>query len=472
MRRREFVLSGLLASASGSAYCWPSIFSSEETADVVIVGAGGAGLAAALRASELIKGKIVVLEKSKHVGGSTLISGGYLGVVDPVRQLPYGIHDSEEQHFQDISSNADNTGDPELIHHLVSKSKEMLEWLEKAGMRFRPELIEIYGSHFPRCHVPEEPNGYGYISTLVNRSVQNNVEVRTGSPVMDLYTDKSGAVVGLSYLKDGKLQRINARKGVILASGGFGANPAMVAKFDPRLTGLTCNCALGATGEVLLQADKCGAVLKDMNYIQCLPGVPPNGKIRVRFHNDISRFILINTDGKRFVKEDSRRDVLRDAVLSQSGRSCFVIVDREGFESYDLLMRRDAVRGIETGDAYKGSSLKELAEKLGVPPENLINSVEEYNRLCTTTALGGQHHPIVKAPFWAAKSAMSIHYTMGGISINSSAECLNRQGKAIDGLYAAGECTGGVHGKNRIGANGICDALTFGMTAAETLASK
>lgn len=101
MRRREFVLSGLLASASGSAYCWPSIFSSEETADVVIVGAGGAGLSAALRASELIKGKIVVLEKSKHVGGSTLISGGYLGVVDPVRQLPYGIHDSEEQHFQD-----------------------------------------------------------------------------------------------------------------------------------------------------------------------------------------------------------------------------------------------------------------------------------------------------------------------------------------------------------------------------------
>lgn len=348
----------------------------------------------------------------------------------------------------------------------------MLEWLEKAGMRFRPELIEIYGSHFPRCHVPEEPNGYGYISTLVNRSVQNNVELRTGSPVVSLDTDKSGAVVGLAYLTDGKLQKINANKGVILASGGFGANPAMVEKFDPRLAGLTCNCAPGATGEMLLQGEKCGAVLKDMNYIQCLPGVPPNGKIRVRFHNDISRFILINTDGKRFVNEDSRRDVLRDAVLSQPGRSCFVIVDREGFESYDLLMRRDAVRGIETGDAYKGSSLKELAEKLGVPPENLTNSVEEYNRLCTTTALGSQHHPIVKAPFWAAKSAMSIHYTMGGISINSSAECLNLQGVAIEGLYAAGECTGGVHGKNRIGANGICDALTFGMTAAETLASK
>lgn len=165
MRRREFVLSGLLASASSTVYAWPSFFSSEETADVAIVGAGGAGLAAALRASELIKGKIIVLEKNKHVGGSTLISGGYLGVVDPARQLPYGIYDSEEQHFQDISSNADNTGDPELIRHLVSKSKEMLEWLENAGMRFRPELIEIYGSHFPRCHVPEEPNGYGYIST-------------------------------------------------------------------------------------------------------------------------------------------------------------------------------------------------------------------------------------------------------------------------------------------------------------------
>lgn len=472
MKRREFVLSGLLASASSTVYAWPSFFSSEETADIAIVGAGGAGLAAALRASELIKGKIIVLEKNKHVGGSTLISGGYLGVVDPARQLPYGIYDSEEQHFQDISSNADNTGDPELIRHLVSKSKEMLEWLENAGMRFRPELIEIYGSHFPRCHVPEEPNGYGYISTLVNKSIQNNVEVRTGSPVMSLNTDKSGAVVGLTYLKDGKLQKINTNKGVILASGGFGANPAMVAKFNSRLAGLTCNCAPGATGEMLLQAEKCGAVLKDMDYIQCLPGVPSNGKIRVRFHNDISRFILVNSDGRRFVKEDSRRDVLRDAVLAQPGRSCFVIVDSEGFESYDLLMRRDAVRGIETGDAFKGSTLKELAGKLGVPSENLINSVEEYNRLCSNTLLANQHHPIVKAPFWAAKSSMSIHYTMGGISINSFAECLNGRRKAIAGLLAAGECTGGVHGKNRIGANGICDALTFGMTAAETLISK
>ena len=130
---------------------------------------------------------------------------------------------------------------------------------------------------------------------------------------------------------------------------------------------------------MLLQGEKCGAVLKDMNYIQCLPGVPPNGKIRVRFHNDISRFILINTDGKRFVNEDSRRDVLRDAVLSQPGRSCFVIVDREGFESYDLLMRRDAVRGIETGDAYKGSSLKELAEKLGTTGNNLSNKLARDN---------------------------------------------------------------------------------------------
>ena len=116
------------------------------------------------------------------------------------------------------------------------------------------------------------------MGTLGNGSVQNNVELRTGSPVVSLDTDKSGAVVGLAYLKDGKLQKINANKGVILASGGFGANPAMVEKFDPRLAGLTCNCAPGATGEMLLQGEKCGAVLKDMNYIQCLPGFPQMGK--------------------------------------------------------------------------------------------------------------------------------------------------------------------------------------------------
>lgn len=468
MIRRKFLYALGAASPFLPASSFASFFNRTEEAGIVIVGAGGAGLAAAARASELYKGKIIVLEKQSKIGGNTLISGGYLGVVDPKRQTPLQIIDSEEKHFQDIYVKGDCRGDPELIRTLVKNAPRMLKWIESQGVQFQNSVIEIYGSHFPRCHIPSLPNGLGYINTLSEKAMERGAEIRKNCQVTALIRDKSGRLSGLQYLDaNNKLVTLRVKNAVILSGGGFGSNPDLVTKYDPRLSRLTHNTGPGSTGELLLAAEKVGCELIQMENIQCLPGVHPTGKIRVRFHNDVSRFILVNSEGNRFTDEGARRDLLKEAVLAQPGKMCFSVIDNDGFESYDLLMRRDAIRGIETGDAFKGETLDELALKMGVPGENLKNAVNAYNKAIEGTV----NHPIIQPPFWAARTSMSIHYTMGGLKINSRAQCLDAQGEVISGLYAAGECTGGIHGNNRIGGNGICDALTYGMIAAESAIS-
>lgn len=193
----------------------------------------------------------------------------------------------------------------------------MLEWIEEQGVQFQNPVIEIYGSHHPRCHLPKSPNGREYISVLSQKALQRGVEIRTNSPVTNLLTDNDGAVVGVEYEIEGKKRKIKARRGVILTSGGFGSNPRLVKELDPRLVGLTNNSLNGSSGEMLLEARRIGAELIDMENIQCLPGKYSDGKIRVRFHNDVSRFILVNALGERFVDESQRRDFIKEAVLAQ-----------------------------------------------------------------------------------------------------------------------------------------------------------
>lgn len=464
MRRRQLIgaLGTLSLTSCPVAPALASVFSSNRY-DVVVVGAGGAGLAAAVRASELGAG-VLLLEKQESVGGNTLISGGFLGVPDPLRQEPYGISDSQSRHFEDIYRNGGELADPGLVRALVDNAPRMLSWLEELGVRFKDEVIEIYGSHYPRCHQPTLPNGTAYVRAFSRALLKNKVAVSTDSAFINLVRSEDGRLCVI-YQKDGKMHSAFADKGVILAAGGFGANPDLIARYSPELSDLTTDNGPGSTGEVLMNAADFGCALTGMNYIQCLPGLPRGGKIRVRFHNDTSRFIFIDQNGHRFVDEAERRDILTEKILSLPEKRCFCLIDDEAFKSYDLLVQRDAVRALETGDAFKGYSLEEIAVKTGIPKENLVRTVAEFNR-----SLSGQfgRRPIAKPPYWVSTVSMTVHYTMGGLKIGTGAECLDNRGVPIEGLYAAGEITGGVHGKNRIGANGLCDAFTFGMIAGES----
>lgn len=461
---------------------------SEETlhADVVIVGGGGAGLAAAVSAAER-KLRVILLEKEAAFGGNTAVSTGLFSAVDPVRQKKQGIEDSEELYVQQMLQSGRGKSDPKLVRTLAHEAPSTLRWLESMGLRFSDELIESYGSHWVRDHRPLSANGLGYIRVLVTKAMQLGVDLRTNSPVTTLLTDENGAVTGVRVLRkttsaNGKERErdtgfvdVLARYGVILASGGFGANPDMVARYAPKLADLTTDNAPGNTGEMIVEAARVGATLRDMSEIQCLPGCPQGRTHRVRLHTDVSRFIMVNHDGRRFVREDGRRDDLRDAVLALPERFAYSIVDNRGLESHNILVQKETVIGVETGDAFRADSLDELAWKIDVPAGALIESVETYNR-----AVVSKHdpfgrdpmnliHEIRTPPFWACLAGMTVHTTMGGIAIDEHARVLGASGIPIQKLFAAGETTGGVHGANRLGAHGLPDALTFGRIAGQSV---
>ncbi len=476
-RRRLIAACGLATSALlRPARALGGIFGKwDEAVDVIVVGSGAAGLAAAVSAAQ--NGvQVLLLEKMPDIGGDTLISGGFYGAVDPVRQGAQGIDDSEELFFEQTFRNGDEKADPRLVRVLVKEAGRSLAWLESLGMKFQPTVIEIYGAHWPRCHKPILPAGSGYIQTLSAAAIQKGVDIRTAVKVTRLELEK-GRVIGVCAEVDEKICFYRARKGVVIATGGFGQNRQLVEASDPLLRGLTSTSAPGATGEVMLAAAQAGVLLRDMQYIQCLPGCPAGRKHRVRLHNDVARFILVDEQGKRFVREDERRDVLCRKVLALPRKYAYSIVDNDGLESYNILIQKEAWQGIESGDAWKADTLEELAAKIDVPAEALAASVKAYNQAVESKndVFGKSSRElrfkIQTPPFWACYAGMSVHYTMGGLAINEKAQCLNAENHPVEGLWAAGEVTGGVHGANRLGANGLADAISFGRIAGREAAS-
>ena len=470
--RRSVLLTGgaVLAAAGAAMFLRPD----ENEYDVVVIGGGAAGLAAAVSAAEE-GASVLLLEKQADVGGNTRISGGFFAAVDPERQNRQGIEDSVEKFYAQMMESGGPRTNPDLARVLVNEAGNALRWLEGYGMRFQDEVIEIYGAHWPRCHIPLMPAGEGYIYTLSSAASRLGVAVKVRARTERLERTADGAV-RVRVAEPGGVHSYTARRGVVIASGGFGANRAMIARFAPNLADLTNDNTPGSTGEMLLEAERHGAALVNMDSVQCLPGCPPGRKLRIVLHSDVSRFILVNSQGRRFIREDGRRDVLRDAVLALPERYAYSIVDDEGFRSYNIVMRRNAVVGVETGDAWRGDTPEELARAMGLPPEALRKTIDDYNEGVRRKrdAFGKSSaeliHEIRKPPFWACFAGMTIHYTMGGLATDAKAQVLSDSGEPLPGLFAAGEATGGVHGINRMGANGINDAVVFGRIAGRNAA--
>lgn len=448
--------------------------------DIVVIGSGAAGLAAALTASELGK-KVIILEKMPVIGGNTLLSTGLINAPDPDRQKKFGIEDSNELFFKQTYEAGHKKGNTELIQVMVNNALPTIKWLEQYGINFKDEVIQIYGGIWPRGHNPKVSHGRGYVNFLSKACKDKGIPIKTNTRAVSFTAepkDGSKKIVGVKALLNNAPVEFKTKDGVIIATGGFTANQKLCAQLDPRLKNMKFTGSPSATGDIFKAVEEVGGQLGDLEEIQCNLGPADKFTYRSGYHTDVKRHVLVNNQGNRFIAEDGLRDVLRDAVLAQPGGDVYIIVDSDGYQALSSRFQQNGAASENLGYAWKAGSVKELAGKIKVPAENLQKALDQYNSAVDSKKDIFGREPwmlvkkIAKPPLYATKARMSIHYTMGGIVIDAQARVLDKNNNPIENLYAAGEATTGVHGTNRVGGNGILDAFVFGRIAGESAALK
>ncbi len=434
------------------------------TTDVVVIGSGGAGLAAALEVKNAGK-EVIVLEKMPIIGGNTLRATGGLNAAGSSAQATLGLEDTVEAFFTDTMKGGYDKNDPELVQILAEESAEAVEWLLSMGGDFN-DVGKLAGATNTRAHRPTggAPVGPEVVKTLRSALEESGVKIMTETIALKLI-EEDGKVIGvIAEDKDGKEFTINATS-VVLATGGFGANSTMLVEYNKDLEGFGTTNHSGATGDGIAMAQEVGAALVDIEEIQTHPtAVPSNGYMITEAVRG-NGAILINRDGERFVNELATRDVVSAAMLAQEGKTGFLFFDQGVTDSLK------AIDGyIKQGIVTEGETLEELAEKAGINPENLKATLTDYNQYVASKEdkdFGRNDMPrsLENSKYYAIEVGPAVHHTMGGIKINTEAQVLNAEGKAIAGLYAAGEVTGGVHGGNRLGGNALTDLIVFGRIA-------
>lgn len=445
--------------------------------DVVVIGGGGAGLAAAVSAHQN-GAKVIVIEKMPRVGGNTLIAGSAYNSADPKRQKPLGIEDSTDLHFKHTYEGGDKLGNPVLIKTFVENTYPGIEWLESLGMGFKDEIFTVLGALYPRSHKPEKPLGTGFIGTYQNYINKNpDIKVLTDTTADELII-KNGRVVGVKATGRKENPTITAKKGVVIATGGFAGNVEMRQKFNSKLNeDVPTTNHPGATGEGLNLASKAGADLIGLEYIQLLPmGDPLTGSLSGNIEGSVEDRIFVNKSGKRFVAEDERRDVMTNALFNQEDNFMWVIVDTHTYPTEDSKNNFNETIGdlIKAGRAFRGETIEELATAIEVDPAALKETIAKYNQAVDAKKdeFGRKlfKTKLDKGPFYAGARVPTVHHTMGGIAVNENTQALDKNGTPIPGLYAAGEVTGGLHGANRLGGNALAEITVFGKIAGENAA--
>ncbi len=365
-----------------------------------------------------------------------------------------------------------------LIRTMTYKGFDALCWLENLGMEFLPEVSQATGALWPRSHQATEPAGIPFIDCLYEKAKSNGTEFFIQTKAEALIV-KEGRVVGVTAKSlTGDTLTFNAKRAVINAAGGYGANVEMRMEANPSLDKRvpTTNHP-GATGDGILMATAIGAATVGMDYVQVHPlSTPGSGALngRARRMGGVDSIIVVNKEGRRFVNEGERRDVLTAAILEQTDGVVYEINDVQIVGEVNQ-WGENVETMIERGRVFKANTLEELAEKLGVDGTALVKTVETFNEY-----VDKQNDPeygrtlwdlkIEKAPFYGVKRSPSVHHTMGGLKINAYAQVLDSKDEIIPGLFACGEVTGGIHGSNRLGGNAITDIIVFGRIAGQNAA--
>jgi len=456
----------------------------EREAEIVIIGAGGTGLAAAVTAGQE-GASVIVLETNGFAGGNLLVSGGVYNSPEPEMQAKQGIEDSPELFVQQTLAGGDNIANPELVRILAYNALDGLNWLKELGNEFEDQVIQAPGALHPRSHNTTAPLGSGIIKTYLEHiDKMDNVEILYETKGESLIQE-DGQVVGvIAKNPDGSKLTVKANKGVIIATGGFSKNAQLVIEYRnaekwPLLDENSVSTNMDSIrGEGIIMAREIGADVVDMDQMQFLYlGQPKTGLLSGVFNVSAEVTVFVNKEGKRFVAEDARRDVISSAVFAQEDGMMYMLHSAESLSDPANQLNIDGIPMKELLDigAYgwkQGDTLEELAKEIGVPAENLVQTIAEYNEAVDTkndpfgrTLLNVK---MEKGPFYAIPRVPALHHTMGGLRIDTLARVLDTKGEPIPGLYAGGEVTGGIHGGNRLGGNAVTDTVVFGRLAAQS----
>ena len=453
----------------------------ESTYDVVVIGAGGAGFSAAIEAKNA-GANVVLLEKMPAVGGNSLISGAEMNAARNWVQPKLGINDdSPELHAEDTYKGGDMKGDMNVIKVMTHNALDAAKWCrDYLGVRFEDDNLFFFGGHSrKRALIPVGHTGTEFITKFQAKADELGIPVITNMKAEELIKDKSGRVVGVKATMNGASYTFNAKGGVVLATGGFGANPEMVKKYNPKIDErFKTTDAPGTTGEALYMAERAGAQLVNMGYIQTYPICDPiSGVIELIADARFDGAIMLNQEGKRFVEELQRRDVLSEAILKQTGGYCWVLWnDKIGSISNTVKEHPTEYEAFtKQGIMATCDDLKCVADFTKIPFDSLKDTV---NRVSSMTGKGNDkdfNHrsglvDMTQGKYYVIKAVPSVHHTMGGVRINEKAQALTAEGKAIPGLWAAGEVTGVTHGTNRLGGNAYTDIIVFGRIAGKAAA--
>ena len=486
-------------------------------ADVVVVGAGGAGMTAAISAAA--DGlKVVVVESQAMVGGNSVrATGGMNAAKTPLQDKntfgesagvektlaaaegyadnetitalaatvseqweaykanPEGYFDSVELMELDTMIGGKGINNPELVKTLCSNTADSIVWLDSVGASLT-SVGAFGGASVKRIHRPVNEEGKtlsvgAYIVPILEKNLQDaGVEIILNTTVDTILTDANGAACGVSGVaNDGSKLTVNA-DAVILTTGGFGANLDMVVSYKPELAGFMTTNAAGIQGQGIKMAEALGAATVDMDQIQIHPTVEANTAALITEGLRGDGAILVNAEGKRFFDEVSTRDKVSAAEIAQPGSYSYLIVDQAMADASNVIQGY-----IKKGYTAQGETYEELAKALNMDEATFAETMNTWNGYVEAKndpdfGRTSFANPLNTAPYYAIKVTAGVHHTMGGLKINPAAEVLTEDGSAIAGLFAAGEVTGGVHGANRLGGNAVADFVVFGRIAAQSAA--
>ena len=482
-------------------------------ADVVIVGAGGAGMTAAITAAA--EGKsVVIVESQPMVGGNSVRATGGMNAGKTVYQdenefgesagvektlktaaekyadnetitalaktvseqwaayqaNPTGYFDSVELMELDTMIGGKGINDPELVETLCANSADAIDWLDEHGITLH-NVSSFGGASVKRIHRPVNAEGKtvsvgSYMIPLLEENCKKaGVQILLNTTANEILTDANGAAAGIKATgSTGETVTVNA-KAVVLTTGGFGANLDMVVKYKPELKGFMTTNAAGIQGQGIEMAEAIGAATVDMDQIQIHPTVEANTAALITEGLRGDGAILINEEGQRFIDEVGTRDVVSAAEIAQTGSYSWLVVDQAMVDASSVIQGY-----IKKGYTVTGATYEELGKAMGVDAAAFAETMEKWNGYVEAKndpdfGRTSFANPLNTAPYYAVKVTAGVHHTMGGLKINANTEVLNEKGEVIPGLFAAGEVTGGVHGANRLGGNAVADFTVFGRIA-------